>query len=116
MAKKDFDNYFLSVCAQYQEMKNELADLESTCNSTMVDPSIIDNIKQMIEPLKNNYMTLSYVKYLLDTPVKGNKKEKYKRQNKKVLANSKTDVEVKKENNQVIKSLENLNESLKNQG
>ena len=48
MAKKDFDNYFLSVCAQYQEMKNELADLESTCNSTMVDPSIIDNIKQMI--------------------------------------------------------------------
>ena len=70
----------------------------------------------MIEPLKNNYMTLSYVKYLLDIPTKRSKKEKYKRQNKKVLANSKTDIEVRKENNQVIKSLENLNESLKNQG
>ena len=117
MAKKDFDKYFEQVCADYHSMVTELQELEAIYATNMVDAAVYDNLKQMIAPLKNNWMTLSYVKYLLDMPSKKQKRDGYKRRQKKLLEQSKTQDVVAKENSDTICSLNKLTQSIqKNNG
>ena len=118
MAKKDFDRYFQGVCNQYHELNEELKELEETCAKTVVNPTIIENMKAMIEPLKNNYMTLSYIKFLLDMPNKKTKQKVYKNQAKKLVKESdnRTDKDIFRENKSVLSQVESLNNSLKNKG
>lgn len=118
MAKKDFDRYFQSVCNQYHELNEELKELEETCATTVVNPTIIENMKAMIEPLKNNYMTLSYIKFLLDMPNKKTKQKVYRNQAKKLVKESgnRVDKDIFRENETVLSQVESLNNSLKNKG
>ena len=51
----------------------------------MIGPDRLDNIKRQIEPLKNNYMTLSYVAFLLNKPNRDKKEKRYVESNKKKL-------------------------------
>ena len=112
MAKKDFDKYFEQVCADYHEMVGSLKELEETCANKMVDSNVYDNLKEMIAPLKNNWMTLSYVKYLLDLPTKKQKRAGYNKSQKKLLSHCKTQNAVAKENSDTICSLNKLNQSI----
>ena len=117
MAKKDFDRYFEQVCADYHSMVTELEELEGAYAANMVDSTVYDNLKEMIAPLKNNWMTLSYVKYLLDMPAKKQKRANYAKMKKKLLAQSKTQNAVAKENLDTICSLNKLTQSIqKNNG
>ena len=68
MSKRHVEDYFNKVADQYKEMLNELKDFEKECSDGLVEPEIFDNYKKIIEPLKNNYMTWSYVMYLLNLP------------------------------------------------
>lgn len=83
MAVKHILDYYKSVEAQYIEMLNDLKEMEEAINNKVLPPEALDNIKTMIEPLKNNYMTLSWVMFLLNQPNRDSKKSKYIKQSKK---------------------------------
>ena len=108
MAKKDFDRYYEEVENTYLEMLENLRDMEREMADGLVDPDMFEQMKEMIIPLKNNYETLGYVKFLLNKPVRKEKEKRYISQNKKLLAHSKTKEQVLKENHQVLDSLKEL--------
>lgn len=112
MSKKDFDKYYAEVKGQYLEMLNELEDLSIVSNEAMVSPETIDNLKKFIEPLKQNYLTLSYVAFLLDQPRRTHKIEGYKKRNKKqlILSQNHTKDAIIGENNAILKELPELKE------
>lgn len=85
MAKKDVDLYYQQVLDQYLEMRDNIKELEEYSLTHMVEPERIDKMKQIIEPIKNNYNTLSYIMFLLNQPAKKKKIPKYKKQSKKLL-------------------------------
>ena len=85
MAKKDFDAYFKKTQASYQTMVQNIKDLENDCSSGMVRPEVIENMVKTLEPIKNSYNALLYVKYLLDMPVKKSKRNRYEKQHKQMM-------------------------------
>lgn len=86
MSKKHFDEYYKTVCDQYSEMLEALHEVEELTMHQMIGPDRLDNIKRQIEPLKNNYMTLSYVAFLLNKPNRDKKEKRYVESNKKKLS------------------------------
>ena len=109
MSKRDFDNYFEDVKKQYLEMVSTLEEMTELADKKMVAPEMLENVKTVVEPIKQNYMTLSYVMFLLNTPKKGKKLEKYKRQNRKLFEQSigRQAVDIEKENKEHLDKLKN---------
>lgn len=85
MSKKDFDEYYKQVTDQYNEMKEVLNEFEEMSLTNLVSPEQIENIKLTMQPIKDNYMALSYVAFLLNKPTRKRKQDTYKRQNNKFL-------------------------------
>ena len=108
MSKKDFDRYYKEVKDQYYEMIGTLEELSELASTGMVSPEMVDNTKNLIEPIKQNYMTLSYVSFLLNTPKRTRKIDTFVKQNKKLLAESgdRTKDNILKENSEAIEKLE----------
>lgn len=108
MAKKDFDLYFQKVANNYHEMILELKDMEKEFTEGVVSPEVYEQMQRIIEPIKRNYQMLNYVDYLLNMPVKKNKKVKYANQHKKQVEDSITDNQVIDENNKAIEELKGV--------
>lgn len=108
MAKKDFDLYFQKVANNYHEMILELKDMEKEFTEGVVSPEVYEQMQRIIEPIKRNYQMLNYVDYLLNMPVKKNKKVKYANQHKKQVEDSITDNQVMDENNKSIEELKGV--------
>lgn len=85
MAKKHFDQYYQTICHQYEEMKELLNQIEVASSEYMMSPEQLENIQASMKPIKDTYMTLSYVAYLLNQPNRKEKAEKYRKQNTKKL-------------------------------
>lgn len=85
MSVKHVKEYFNQVADQYSEMLNELRDFEKEAEQGLIEPERLDIIKQNIQPLVNNYQTLSWIMFLLNQPNKKEKIKKYERQNKALL-------------------------------
>ena len=83
MSVKSLENHYNQVVAQYQEMLNDLKDMEKELAEGLVGPDFIDNLKANIAPIKQNYESWSYVMYLLHEPQRKQKREKYKQIMKK---------------------------------
>jgi hypothetical protein len=113
MSVKDVKLYYEEVCQQRQEMLNELKDFEKECEQGLIEPERLDKIKETIQPLLNNYQTLSYIMFLLNKPVKKEKQDKYLNKNKKLLNN--IDKEFTKEGilNENQTTIENLRDITK---
>ena len=105
MSKRHVEDYFNKVADQYREMLLELKDFEDECNRGLVEPEIFDNYKKIIEPLKNNYMTWSYVMYLLNLPNRERKVKVVKRRENKKLIPTCSSIE---ENNKILDELKSL--------
>lgn len=110
MSKKHFDEYYLKVCSQYSEMMDAIREIEKESMTNMMSPERLDELKKSVEPLRNNYMTLSYVAFLLNQPTKPKKQKRYWKSEKKKY--SKLDFKrspqgVMKENSMVIENLHN---------
>lgn len=108
MAVKDIVQYYNEICEQRQQMLDEIHDFEIECEKGMIEPERLDKIKETIQPLLNNYQTLSYIMFLLNKPVKKSKHKKYEEQNKKLLKNIPkefTQQGIKEQNNQVLDEL-----------
>lgn len=105
MSKKHFEKYLDEVSAQYHEMNEDLRDMEKLVANNMMPPEFLDKLKVMIAPVKDNWLKLNYVKFLLDMPNKKEKVSKYRNQNKKILENVITKEEVLKQNEEALVNL-----------
>ena len=107
MARRDFDNYYNQICNQYFELQQVLEDLSKEVSEGMIEPERIEQLKQTIVPVENNYRTLGYIKYLLDKPIRKQKEARYKNMSKKLLkqCEGRTREDLVKENNDIIKGL-----------
>lgn len=85
MSKKDVELYYDQVCDQYSQMRDEIKDFEVEAQKGLMEPERLDKIKESIQPLINNYQTLSWIMFLLNKPVKKCKHSKYANQNSKLL-------------------------------
>lgn len=85
MAVKDIRQYFNEVCDQYHEMLEEIRDFEKEAEQGLIEPERLDQIKDSIKPLVNNYQTLSWIMFLLNKPVKKSKHKGYEQRNQKIL-------------------------------
>ena len=108
MAVKHVKEYYDQVCNQYIEMNQEIREFQKEVEEGLIEPERIDNLKKVIEPLKNNYMTLSWIMYLLNKPQKDSKGKSYERRTKKFresLDKSFDKKSILKQNEDVIKSI-----------
>ena len=108
MAVKHIKEYYEQVCEQYVQMNEELRDFQKEVENGLVEPERIDNLKALIEPLKNNYMTLSWIMYLLNKPQRESKEKGYERRNRKSTESLDKKFNkdgIMKQNEDVIKSI-----------
>lgn len=108
MSKRHVDEYFNTIANQYHEMLESLKEIEEECSKGLMDPDRLEQIKAMIIPLKDNYMRISYIMFLLNQPNKEKKIKKYEEQNKKLLSKipKKDRLEgIKEENNNIINNI-----------
>lgn len=112
MAVKDVILYFDEVAEQRRLMLEEIKDFEKEAEQNLIEPERLEQIKQNIQPLLNNYQMLSYIMYLLNKPNRKKKHKMYERMNKKFLAQIDkkfTKDGVLKQNEEII---ENLNKTV----
>ena len=108
MSVKHIKAYYEEICDQYHEMVENLRDFEKECEQNIVSPERIEQLKQMIVPLKTNYERISYIIFLLNQPDKKDKQKKYQKQNAKLLKaidKMNTLEGVKAENKDVLKKM-----------
>ena len=107
MSKKDVEEYYTKVCADYKQLKETLTEMEEEFKNSVQDVDKIEQVRKMIEPLKVNYERISYIMYLFNKPVRRKKKFSYELENKKRLNNfSNSSLEdIHRENQEVIKNL-----------
>lgn len=80
MSLKHFAAYYRELQDNYNEMLNGLRELEQACSSGMVEPERVDKYMKTLQPIKDSYLTVQYIKYLIDKPNKKSKQKKYDRQ------------------------------------
>lgn len=107
MSKKDVDEYYTKVCADYKQLRETLTEIEEEFKNSVQDVDKIEQVRKMIEPLKVNYERISYIMYLFNKPARRKKRFSYEFENKKRLNNlSNSSLEdIHKENQEVIQNL-----------
>lgn len=108
MSLKHFEEYYNEVSAQYGELLENLKEMEELCQQGMISPERVDNLQKIVAPVKDNYMTISYIKYLLNKPNRKEKQKRYEGQNKKFLSSidkSKTKEEIINQNRTILDNM-----------
>lgn len=105
--KKDFDIYYSKVCKQLLALEDTFNDLAKEVSNGMVEPERQTQMENTIQPIRDSYQTLSYIKYLLDKPAKSKKHSRYKSMNKKLLevSKGKQAKDILKRNDDILKGL-----------
>ena len=110
MAAKDVIEYYNKVCADYTEMLSTLTEMEDEFNKNLISEAQLEQLKKIIQPLKDNYMTLSWVVFLLNKPSRKEKFKGYDRQMTKFKSDkdtSRTMENVLKQNQSVLDEIKN---------
>ena len=111
MAVKDIKEYYAQVESQYNEMIKEIKDFEKEAEQGLIEPERLDQIKEGIKPLMNNYQTLSWIMFLLNAPNRKSKRAKYERQTRRLqlsLDDSKSKDAIIKENKATLNNLKSI--------
>ena len=87
MSVKQVNEYYKQICEQYQEMINDIKDVEREVEQGIVEPEFVERLKQQVAPIKLNYERWTYMMFLLHQPNRKEKIKKYQRQNAKLLKN-----------------------------
>jgi len=85
MAKKDVQQYFFNMLAQYLEEKQNLADFEEALKDGHITQEQMQEALDNVANLETNYYRLTYIMYLLDLPNRKSKKTCYIKQHKAIL-------------------------------
>ncbi len=105
MARKDVERYYEQCCKQYHELVDNLHEFERLASEQIVEDNVLESIKSVIAPIKDNFEKISYFMFLLNKPTENAKREKYKNINKKLVADANgADKRIKKENEESIKA------------
>ena len=108
MSIKDVREYYDQITADYTEMIEALKEMEELAAQEVVNPDKVEELRKAVEPIKNNYMRISYIIFLLNMPNKKEKKERYKKQQAKLLKNIELDQTEHEENKKVISTLNDV--------
>ena len=84
MSIKHFNAYYTELYKNYTDMIEGLHQLEQACSSGMVEPERVDQFMKTMQPIKDSFLTMQYVKYLLDKPNKKEKLNRYEKQTKNI--------------------------------
>jgi len=84
MSVKHFAEYYRELQKNYNDMVEGLHDLEIACSSGMVEPERIEQFMKTMQPIKDSFLSMQYVKYLLDKPNKKSKIKKYEKLTKNI--------------------------------
>ena len=74
MARKHFEEYYNKIKIQYHELLSLVKEAGQLTGENAVDPQTIKNLEMVLQPVKNSYMSLAYVEYLLNLPKNKNPK------------------------------------------
>ena len=110
MARRHVQEYYEQICDQYHEMLENIHELEQDMENEIVEPEYIDKLKQQIQPVKDTYMTISWIMYLLNQPNKKEKERPYQKRMKKYLSSLDTSKSTENtiiNNKKVIDSIKN---------
>ena len=88
-------------------------DFRELCAQNMISPELVDGSKKMFDIVEDNYKKLSYIVFLLNKPVKKEKFNRYKGQNKEILSHSISKEEVLDQNKNAIEEIIDLKKDLK---
>lgn len=102
MSKKDFDLEFKQIEQQYTEMVNNLREMEKEMNEGLVEPEFVERLRSIVDPIIVNYKVWDYIRFILNKPVKKDKKERYIKQNEHLLADKNVTERMKKENEEAL--------------
>ena len=107
MARKHFDEYYNKICSQLFQLQQTFDEMSKEVDNRMIEPERLEQVKKTIQPIKDSYNTLSYIKYLLDMPNRKSKQPRYSSQNRKVLNNTKGyhREDIEKRNDKIIKEI-----------
>ena len=113
---RDVVEYYKQVTINYNDMRSELSEMEELLKENEVTPEMVENMKQMVLPIKMNYEALSYFMFLLNKPAKKNKQEKYANQNKRLIKESgnHTKEDIINENENSLSSLRSMKGEIQN--
>ena len=112
MSVKHVKKYYDEICEQYKEMLENIKDAEQDAMNDMVDMDYVENLKKVIQPIKDNYERWSYLMFLLNQPERKEKITAYKRRMEKFLNGLPKDKSVEatiEENNSALKNVKHLN-------
>ena len=84
MAKKHVMNYYYTVQNQYLKMKSMLDLFEKQVKEGKGSLETLDAVKETTGRLKENFDRIAYIMYLLNTPAKKKKSNRYDKQNKEL--------------------------------
>ena len=107
MSRKDFDEYYNKIYSQFYSLNEVFEDLSKEVAEGMVEPERQKQLELTIQPIRDSYQTLRYIKYLLDKPAKKSKEPRYKSMNRKLLEATKGyhDEDFINKNDEILKSL-----------
>lgn len=87
MSVKHVKDYYLKITQDYHNMTQVLQELEKSVADDKISElnNNIPMIKQQVAQLKENYLRISYIMFLLNMPNRKEKRAKYvKREHKKI--------------------------------
>ena len=113
MSVKHVKDYYLKVTNDYHEMTKTLEELEKCMTESQAIRATknIEMIRQQVSQLKENYLRLSYIMFLLNLPNKKEKQKKYAKQERKrieAIPKEHRMMGVLKENKDILGFLNNI--------
>lgn len=114
MSVKHVRAYYDQVTESYNQLKTDLADMEKALADKMVTPEQLEQMKEIVAPVKQNFETLSYYMYLLNQPNKEQKDKKLSKKDQKLLeaAGTRTQDTIVAENRKALENLEAFKEDI----
>ena len=85
MSIKSLKKEYQQVVETYHEMLENLNEMEKDLENELVSPEFMDNLKQQLAPITQNYQWWSYVMYTLDEPERKDKRDKYRKSKRKIV-------------------------------
>lgn len=116
MSVKHVNDYYFKVLSQYQELNATLEAMEKYISDSNLEiaQQNIESIKQQVAQLKENYLRISYIIFLLNMPNKKEKQFRYVKREKKKLENIPEQdrlLGVLREDNKILNNLKSYTEN-----
>lgn len=113
MSVKHVQDYYLKITNDYHMMNETLKEMEKaiTDDNLQIAQQNLPMIKQQVAQLKENYLRISYIMFLLNMPNKKEKRARYvKREHKKIVDIPKEHqlIGILREDKQILDTLKSL--------